>query len=153
MWMKSKDLNSWASYHLRKIAGCACAGNAGTFSPLPWVSNPDMHHGTCVTHVPWWIPGSLCSGFLWSRWRGKRSRHSRRMRNPQLYVSGKRPMEDDQCSQSSNRRFLLKLNRFFDFVVISRFLVTKAEFERCNFEGSKFDGLHKWLSSNHFRCN
>ena len=36
--------------------------------------------------------GSLTSGFLWSRWRGKRSRHSRRMRNPQFYVSGKRPM-------------------------------------------------------------
>ena len=27
------------------------------------------------------------------RWRGKRSRHTRRMRNPQWYVSGKRPME------------------------------------------------------------
>ena len=26
------------------------------------------------------------------RWRGKRSRNSRRMRNPQFYVSGKRPM-------------------------------------------------------------
>ena len=26
------------------------------------------------------------------RWRGKRSRHSRRMRNPQFYVSGKKPM-------------------------------------------------------------
>ena len=26
------------------------------------------------------------------RWRGKRYRHSRRMRNPQFYVSGKRPM-------------------------------------------------------------
>ena len=29
---------------------------------------------------------------LTPRWRGKRSRHSRRMRNPQSYVSGKRPM-------------------------------------------------------------
>ena len=56
------------------------------------VSDPDMHHGTCVTHMPWCIPGPLTSGFLWSRWRGKRSRHSRRMRNPQFYVSGKRPM-------------------------------------------------------------
>ena len=27
------------------------------------------------------------------RWRGKRSRQSRRMRNPQFYVSGKRPMQ------------------------------------------------------------
>ena len=67
-------------------------GIPGTFSPAPWVSDPDMHHGTCVTHVPWCMPGSLCSGFLWSRWWGKRSRHSRPMRNPQFYVSGKRPM-------------------------------------------------------------
>ena len=59
----------------------------GTFSPPPRVSDPDMHHGTCVTHVPWCMPGSLTSGFHWSLWRGKRSRHSRRMRNPQLYVS------------------------------------------------------------------
>ena len=28
-----------------------------------------MHHGTCVTHVPWCKPGSLTNGFLWSRWR------------------------------------------------------------------------------------
>ena len=58
-------------------------------------SNPDMPHGTCVTHAPWCMPGSLTSGFLWSRWREKRSRHSRRMRNPQFYVSGKRPMSWD----------------------------------------------------------
>ena len=51
-----------------------------------------MHHGACVTHVSLCMPGSLTSGFLWSRWRGKRSRHSRRMRNPQFYVSGKRFM-------------------------------------------------------------
>ena len=62
------------------------------FPRPPRVSDPDMHHGTCVTHVPWYMPGSLASGFHWSRWRGKRSRHSRRMRNPQFYVSGKRPM-------------------------------------------------------------
>ena len=37
-------------------------------------SDPDMHHGTCVTHVPWCISGSLTGGFLWSRWRGKRYR-------------------------------------------------------------------------------
>ena len=48
-------------------------------------------------HVPWCMPGSLTSGFLWSRWRGKCSRHSRRMRNPQFYVSGKRPMPSEGC--------------------------------------------------------
>ena len=28
----------------------------------PPVSNPGTHHGTCVTHVPWWMPGSLTRG-------------------------------------------------------------------------------------------
>ena len=59
-------------------------GMPGTFSPPPRVSDPDMHHGTGVTHVPWCMPGSLTSGFLWSRWRGKRSRHSRCMHSPQF---------------------------------------------------------------------
>ena len=77
---------SWASYQIRKITGCACAGMPGTFSSPPRVSDPDTYHGTCMTHVPWCMPGSLTSGFLWSRSRGKRSRHSRRMRNPQFSV-------------------------------------------------------------------
>ena len=41
----------------------------GTFFPPPQVSYPDIHHGTCITHVPWCMPGSLTSGFLWSWWR------------------------------------------------------------------------------------
>ena len=67
-------------------------GMPGTFSPPLWVSDPDTHHGTCVTHVSWCMPGSLTRGFSRNRWRGKRFRHSRRMRNPQFYVSGKRPI-------------------------------------------------------------
>ena len=51
-------------------------GMPGTFPRLCRLSDPDMHHGTCVTHVPWCLPGSLTIGFLWSRWRGNRSRHS-----------------------------------------------------------------------------
>ena len=59
---------SWASYQIRKIAVCACAGNAGNVSPhrrfrmKPLVSDPGMHHGTCVTHVPWCMSGSLTCG-------------------------------------------------------------------------------------------
>ena len=58
----------WASYQIRKIAGCACAGNAGNVFPRrrfqrkPIVSDPGMHHGTCVTHVPWCMSGSLTCG-------------------------------------------------------------------------------------------
>ena len=68
-------------------------GMPETISPLSRVSDSDMHHRTCVTHVPWYIPGLLIMGFLWSRWRGKRSRHSRCICNSQIYVSGKRPMQ------------------------------------------------------------
>ena len=67
----------------------------GTFSPSPGVSDPAMHRGTCATHVAWCMPRSLTSGYLWNRWWGKRSRHSRRMRNPQFFVSGKKPMADE----------------------------------------------------------
>ena len=58
----------WASYQIRKIAGCACAGNAGNgfarrrFQRKLLVSDPGMHHGTCVTHVPWCMPGSPTCG-------------------------------------------------------------------------------------------
>ena len=86
---------SWASCQMSKIVGCACAGNSENVSPPQRVSNPDMHQGTCVTHVPWCMPGSLTNGFLSSRWQWKRSRYSRRMSNPSFYVSGKRPMAVD----------------------------------------------------------
>ena len=39
----------------------------GTFSPPPRVSDSNMPHGTCVTHVLWCMSGSLTSGFLWCR--------------------------------------------------------------------------------------
>ena len=56
----------------------------GVRSPL--VSDPDMHHGTCMTHVPWCMSGSL------TRDGGENVPGSRRMRKPQFYVYGKRPM-------------------------------------------------------------
>ena len=67
----SEDEYTWASCQIRKIAGAHAPGMPGTFSPSPQVSDPDMHHGTCVTHVPWCMPGSLTSGFIWNRRRGE----------------------------------------------------------------------------------
>ena len=64
----SLGLMPWASYQIRKIAGCACARNAGNVFPRrrfqrkPLVSDPVMHHGTCVTHVPSCMSGSLTCG-------------------------------------------------------------------------------------------
>ena len=59
---------SWASYQIRKIAGCACTGNVGNDFPhgrlqrKPLASDPDIHHGMCMTHVPWCMSGSLTRG-------------------------------------------------------------------------------------------
>ena len=85
---------TWASYQIRKIAGCACAGDAGNVFPAtyfkgnPLVSDPGMHHGTFVTHVPWCTSGSLtrCGRENVPLIPGKY------MRNLQFYVSGKKLM-------------------------------------------------------------
>ena len=51
-------VDSWASCQIRKIAGCACAGNAGNVFPHHWlqrntlVSDPGMHHGTSESLDP-----------------------------------------------------------------------------------------------------
>ena len=73
--------------------GCTCARNAGNVFPATdfignrWLSGSrhasrHVRHARVLMHVgianPWW--------------RGKHSRHSWCMRNPQFYVSGKRPM-------------------------------------------------------------
>ena len=84
------NIGSWTSHQIQKLR---IAHASGTVSPPPRVCDHNIHHGTCVMHVPWCMPGALTSGFLWCRWKGKRSRHSRRMHNPQFYVSGKRPMD------------------------------------------------------------
>ena len=94
-WLMGKDCHLVTHGPLTrylKLRVAHAPGMPGTFSPPPRVTDTDMHHGTCLTHVSWCIPGSLSSGFLRSRWRGKRSRHSRRMRNQQFYVSCKRPI-------------------------------------------------------------
>ena len=54
----------WASYQIRKIAGCACAGNAGNVFPRRRFQRKPIvgDHGTCVMHVPWCMSGSLTCG-------------------------------------------------------------------------------------------
>ena len=57
----------WAFYQICNNVGCACAGNTGNVSrhqlqKKPLVSTPCINHGTCVTHVPWCMSGSLTRG-------------------------------------------------------------------------------------------
>ena len=101
---QSEKNSNWVVAHgpLTRCVKLRFAHVPGTFSPPPRVSNPDMYHGTCVTHVPWCMLGSLTICFLWGRWREKRSR---RMRNPQFYLSGKRSIAYD-ISVLENRDLL-----------------------------------------------
>ena len=86
-----EERTPWASYQIPKIAGCACAGNAGNVFPRrrfqrkPLVNDPDMHHGTCVTHV-------MHVGIAHLRWRGKHSRHSRCMRTRNFVYLARGPL-------------------------------------------------------------
>ena len=73
---QSRDLtrsHDYTSYNgpLTRYAKLRVAHAPGMFSPTLRVSDPDMHHGTCVMHVPWCMSGSLSNGFLWSRWGGE----------------------------------------------------------------------------------
>ena len=93
---------------------------------------------TCITarawpHVPWCMSGSLTSGFLWNRWRSKRSRHSRRMRNQKFYVSGKRPMAAHVMSRW----------QFISNNILSSYLKTKNMY--CCFK-RKWNNFHRLLS-------
>ena len=58
----------------------------------PLVGDPAMHHGTCVSQVPWCMSGPLIHGGGENVPGIPFSPAFRRMRKPQFYLSGKRPM-------------------------------------------------------------
>ena len=62
-----------AGCQIRKFTGCVFTRNSGNVSLPLWLSDPDMHHGTCMTHMPWCMPGSLNNHYLGSLRRGKAS--------------------------------------------------------------------------------
>ena len=81
----------WASYQIRKIVGCVGTGNAGNVFPVTdFKGNHQLAIPACIAARA--SRAVMHAGIASLQWRGKRSRHSRRMRNPQFYVSGKRPM-------------------------------------------------------------
>ena len=79
---------TWASYQIRKIAGCALERfPRHRLQRKPLVSDPGIYHDTYVTRA------LVHVGIANRLWQEKRFRHSRRMRNPQFCVSGKRPID------------------------------------------------------------
>ena len=109
-----------------KLQVAHAPGMPGTFSPPLRVSDPDMHHSTNVTPVPWCMPGSLTSSSPWSRWLGKHSRHSRCMRYLQFYVSGKRPMAWRRIGKTHY------LNRWWSRSLVPNNVIKTQWVNRCN---------------------
>ena len=88
----------WASYQISKLVGCACARNAVNvflhhqLQRKSLVSDPGMHHGTCVTLVPWCMSVSLTSGSRENKTLPAFPAHA----HQQFYIFDKRPI----CPQS-----------------------------------------------------
>ena len=72
----------WASYQIRKIAGCACAGNAGNVSPRRRLQRKTLVSDS-VMHV----------GIAYPLRRGKHFRHSRRMRTRNSTYLARGPLD------------------------------------------------------------
>ena len=62
-WIWPPLISAMGLFPDTKLRVAHAPGMLGTFSPPPRVSDPDMHHGTCM-------PKSLISSLFWSRWRG-----------------------------------------------------------------------------------
>ena len=67
----------------------------------PLISNPHMHHGTCITHVPWCMLGSLTA------LAGKTFLAFQRVHDPEFYVSGKRPMKYFCFNSRCNKTYIM----------------------------------------------
>ena len=97
IWITRANSHGWATIYgpltrYVKLWVAHAPGMPGTFSLPTQVSDPDTHHGTCVTHVSWCMPGSLTSGFPLKSVAGKSFPAFPAHALPQFHVSGKRPM-------------------------------------------------------------
>ena len=137
---------AWASSQMRCFVGCACTGNVFPASDFKrnsgkklLVSDPDMQHGTCVMH----------GGIVNPRWRGK---CSQRMRNPQFYVSGKKPIASLEYRQSWywqwKRRFISSLRAWAQFIYICIYMYIYIYILR-----SRVDGFNLGYGRRRYVCN
>ena len=105
-----------------------------------------MNHGRCVLHVPWCMPGSLTSGFLWSRRRGETlpafPAHAQ-----SCNVSCKRPMGDWVRIWIDNIRILYLSE---SAIICSTYLHFKYFF-KFNFKHVRFDIFLFWCVGSHYR--
>ena len=121
----------------------AYAGNTGNVFPASAGKQSRHASRTCVTHVPWYTPGSLTSGFLWNRWRGKRSRLEKGSRkyltHPQIFSDGENINKETKyfCRNTSWLSLSVYLHtkkkiilRFIGFTIVA----TALSFSNCWFD-------------------
>ena len=88
---------AWASYQTRKICGMCMLREyrerfpITNFKKKTLVIDPGKHHDTCVKRHLRHARAVMHIGIANPRWRGKRCRHSRCMRNLQICVYAKSP--------------------------------------------------------------
>ena len=93
-WQIYSSIFRFHSVRVTNCLGLAVISSSKHFTCIDYMLKVGMIY-TYIFYIHWYFGNLLISGFLWSGWRGKRSRHYRRLRNPQFYVSGKRPMATD----------------------------------------------------------
>ena len=102
-WTVPMELLSikWATYQIRQLRIVRAPGMPRTFSLPPTSKETTSKRSRHASRHVRDARAVMHVGIANPRWREKRSKHSRRMRNPQFYVSGKRPMPTvltyDQC--------------------------------------------------------
>ena len=60
--VRHDPLNKYVKLRVAHALGCRERFPGHRLQSKPLVSDPGMHHGTCVTHVPWCMSGSLTRG-------------------------------------------------------------------------------------------
>ena len=104
----------WASYQIGKIAGCACAGNAGTFSPaVDFKGNRYLANPACITARALRTCRDACRDRL-PAVAGKTFPAFPAHAHMQFYLSGKRPIHRVRCWWSCVG-CVMELNRFRAF--------------------------------------
>ena len=105
-------LSPWTSYQISKIAGCACAGNAGNVFPntdfKETASQRSRHASRHVRHAHTVMHVGIANPW----WRGKGSQHYRRMRNPHFCVSDKRSMLCASCHSEPGSLFNITMSSY-----------------------------------------
>ena len=83
-----------------KLRDAHAPGMPGTFHPPPTSKEIASYRPRRASRHVRDSRAVMGVGIDKPRWRGKRSQHSRRMRNPQFYVSGKRPItSQEMCTR------------------------------------------------------